>query len=157
MHARADGLQKEQDKQYTRRAAANLIQRLRDNSSRIQGMPTLAQMVNDEGKKSELISLLVTNDGSFEKVGLHLQAYEDACDAEINCKKALRWSKKEVEDHYGADAEKIMKYKTEQGMVEEDENCPGTVLYLISRKEDENERSWKRGNLTMFSMGHLHI
>ena len=71
-HARANGLQKEQDKQYTRRAAANLIQRLRENPSRTQGMPALAQMVNDEGKKSDLISLLVTNDGSFEKVGLHL-------------------------------------------------------------------------------------
>jgi len=68
----------------------------------------------------------------------------------------LRWSKKEVEDHYGADAEKIMKYKTEQGMIEDDENCPGGVLYLISRKEDENEKGWKRGNLAMFSMGHLH-
>ena len=68
-HARANGLQKEQDKQYTRRAA---IQRLRENPSRTQGMPALAQMVNDEGKKSDLISLLVTNDGSFEKVGLHL-------------------------------------------------------------------------------------
>ena len=153
--AHADA-QKEQDKQYTRRAAANLIQRLRENPARTAAFPALAQMINNEAKKSELISLLVTNDGAFDKVGLHLQAYEDAFDGETNRKKALRWSKKEVEDHYGADAEKIMKYKTETGMVEDDENNPGGVLYLISRKEDEAEKGWKRGNLALFSMGHLH-
>ena len=154
-HAHADA-QKEQDKQYTRRAAANLIQRLRENPARTAAFPALAQMINNEAKKSELISLLVTNDGAFDKVGLHLQAYEDAFDGETNRKKALRWSKKEVEDHYGADAEKIMKYKTETGMVEDDENNPGGVLYLISRKEDEAEKGWKKGNLALFSMGHLH-
>ena len=40
---------------YSRRAAANLINRLRDNPARVQGMPSLHALVFDESRKSELI------------------------------------------------------------------------------------------------------
>lgn len=136
-----------EQKEYTRRAAANLIKRLRENPSRMQEMPSLHKMVFDESKKSELISMLVDSDGAFEKVGASLQAFEESSRGEYNRKKALRWTKKEMEDHYGADAERTMKFKREQGLVEDDENCPGGELFLVSRREDESENVWRGGVL----------
>ena len=136
-----------EQKEYTRRAAANLIKRLKENPSRMQEMPSLHKMVFDDSKKSELISMLVDSDGAFEKVGASLQAFEESSRGEYNRKRALRWTKREVEEKYGADAEKIMKHKREQGLVEDDENCPGGELFLISRREDEWEHVTRGGAL----------
>ena len=136
-------------KEYTRRAAANLIQRLKDNPSRMKSLPALEKMVNDESKKSELITMLCESQGAFERVGANLQAYEEHMEDQSFKKKALRWTKKEMEDHYGADAEKTMKHKQETGMVEEDENCPGAVLYLVSRKVDEVATHTRHGILAL--------
>ena len=44
-------------KAYSRRAAANLIGRLRKNPDRVQSQPSLQNMLFDEAKKSELITL----------------------------------------------------------------------------------------------------
>lgn len=62
-------------------------------------------------------------------------------------KTALRWTKKEMEDHYGADAEKVMNFKRQQGLIEDDENCPGTEVFLMSKKEDEVENGFRGGDL----------
>jgi len=140
-------LHRSEQKEYTRRAAANLIKRLKENPSRMQEMPSLHKMVFDDSKKSELISMLVDSDGAFEKVGASLQAFEESSRGEYNRKRALRWTKREVEEKYGADAEKIMKHKREQGLVEDDENCPGGELFLISRREDEWEHVTRGGAL----------
>eukprot|EP00435_Cladocopium_sp_Y103_P029966 s3256_g7.t1 len=141
---------------YSRRAAANLIQRLRDNPKRMEGIPSLQKMVHDESKKSELITILCDNNGSLEAVGAYLQAFEETWHGEFHKKRALRWTKKEMEDHYGADAEKVMNYKRQQGLVEDDENCPGTELYLIARKEDEVE-SGTRGGPSAFQLSKLGL
>ena len=132
---------------YSRRAAANLIQRLRENPKRVEGLPSLHSMVHDESKKSELITILCENNGSLEAVGAYLQAFEETWRGEFHKKTALRWTKKEMEDHYGADAEKVMNFKRQQGLIEDDENCPGTEVFLMSKKEDEVENGFRGGDL----------
>ena len=49
-----------------------------------------------------------------------MQAFEETCVGDYHRKKALRWTKKEMEDHYGGDAEAVMKHKIQQGLVEDD-------------------------------------
>ena len=141
-----------QQKEYTRRAAANLISRLRDNPSRLQAMPALEKMVKDDTKKSELITMLCESNGCLEKVGANLEVYEERLTDQSFKKKALRWTKKEMEDHYGADAEAAMKHKREQGLTEDDENCPGALLYLISRTQDEFAKHSRSGALTIYAL-----
>ena len=140
---------------YSRRAAANLIQRLRDNPKRVEGIPSLHSMVHDETKKSELITILCENNGSLEAVGAYLQAFEETWRGEFHKKRALRWTKKEMEDHYGPEAEKVMNFKRQQGLIEDDENCPGTDLFLIARKEDEVEHG-SRGGVSAFHNSDMH-
>ena len=135
----------DQKQAYSRRAAANLIQRLKDNPKRLEGLPALAKMVNNEEKKSELISLLCEKGGSIEAVGATLQLYEEIVKTDLTRKKAVRWTKKQMEDHYGSDAEKAMAFKRQQGMVEEDENLPDGEVFLISQKEDEFEQGTRSG------------
>ena len=129
--------------QYGRRAAANLISRLANNPARLEGMPELAKMVNDPAKKSELITMICDSNGSLEEVGVQLRIVEENHRHEYHRKMAHRWTKKEMEDHYGSEAQKVMDFKRQHGMVEDDENCPGGELFLISKKEDmfEDQRS----------------
>lgn len=129
--------------QYSRRAAANLISRLANNPARLEGMPELADMVNDPGKKGELISMICASNGSLEDVGVQLRIVEEKNRNEFHRKMAHRWTKKEMEDHYGSEAQKVMDFKRQKGMVEDDENCPGGELFLISKKEDmiEDQRT----------------
>ena len=142
-HAIAHQLEKQQkaakDQEYTRRAAANLIKRLRENPARLQGMQSLKDMVFDEGKKGDLISLLVDNSGSLNKVQCHLQLLQETGNIQVARKVAMRLTKKQMQDMYGDDAEKVMKHKEESGMIEDDENMPDGKVYLVAKREDENE------------------
>ena len=140
--------------QYSRRAAANLIGRLRANPQRVKETP-LAALVFDEGRKSELIDLLCQHSGDLQQAGLTLQVHEEHSSSQAHRKRAVRWTKKQMEDAYGADAAQAMKHKEATGMVEDDENCPGRVyspsptcecglraaaggiVYLMAQKEDE--------------------
>lgn len=109
---------------YTRKAAANLIQRLKESPARLAGLPSsLKDMVNDESKKSELITVLCESSGDLAEAGAMLEAYEESCRIEANRKLAVRWTKKQMHDKYGDDAEKVMAHKHQEGMVEKDENC----------------------------------
>ena len=54
-----------------------------------------------------------------------------------------------MQDAYGEDADKVMKHKESMGMVEEDENCPDGIVYLVAEREDEEDnfsRSGRDGN-----------
>lgn len=135
----------DQRQAYSRRAAANLISRLRDNPKRVEGYPALKKMVFSDEKKSDLITMLCDSNGELEAVGASLQAFEETCVGDYHRKKALRWTKKEMEDHYGTDAEAVMKHKIQQGLVEDDENLPGGQLFLVARKEDEHESGTRSG------------
>lgn len=80
-----------------------------------------------------------------------LQAFEETCVGDYHRQKALRWTKKEMEDHYGGDAQAVMKHKIQQGLVEDDENLPGGQLFLIARKEDEHDSGTRTGTLPMLA------
>ena len=137
---------------YTRRAAANLINRLQQNPSRMGKLhPTLKDMVFNENKKSELISVLCDQSGSLEKVSAFFQAQEEKGNVKVNRRKAQRLTKKQMQDTYGPEAEKVMKQKEENGLVEEDENFAGGLVYLFMQKEDENE-SYSRSSFSPLSL-----
>ncbi|CAL1170983.1 unnamed protein product [Cladocopium goreaui] len=133
------------DGEYTRRAAANLIQRLKKNPGRLTTMPSLHQMVFDEEKKNELITMICENGGKLEQVQCHLQQMEERGRVFSARKKALRWTKKQMQDAYGEDADKVMKHKESMGMVEEDENCPDGIVYLVAQREDEEDNFSRSG------------
>ena len=44
-----------------------------------------------------------------------------------------------MQDAYGEDAEAVMKFKEEQGLIDDDENNPNGKVYLIAAREDETE------------------
>ena len=144
--------QKKQDNEYTRRAAANLIKRLKDNPNRIEGMPALKDLVFNEAKKGDLISLMVENGGDLNKVQMHLQMMEESGTINVGRKKALRYTKKQMQDMYGEDAEKVMKHKESTGMTEEDENMPDVKLYLVAQREDEVEDFTRNSILEIFGI-----
>lgn len=125
--------------EYSRRAAANLINRLVKNPGRLESLPSLKGMVFDERKKSELITALVDSSGDLHKANAFFQMQEEKGKAVIARKKALRLTKKQMQDTYGDEAEKVMKHKENTGMTEADENCPDSVVYLVAQKEDEHE------------------
>eukprot|EP00435_Cladocopium_sp_Y103_P020735 s1946_g5.t1 len=100
--------------EYSRRAAANLIKRLKENPSRVQAF---------------------------------LQVQEEVGRVNIARKKALRYTKKQMQDHYGEEAEAVMKFKEEQGLTDDDENNPNGKVYLISALEDETENYRRNCNL----------
>lgn len=133
------------DGEYTRRAAANLIQRLKKNPGRLTNMPSLHQMVFDEEKKNELITMICENGGKLEQVQCHLQQMEERGRVFSARKKALRWTKKQMQDAYGEDADKVMKHKESLGMVEDDENCPDGIVYLVAQREDEEDNFSRSG------------
>ena len=112
-------------------------------------MPSLHQMVFGEEKKNELITMICENGGKLEQVQCHLQQMEERGRVFSARKKALRWTKKQMQDAYGEDADKVMKHKESMGMVEEDENCPDGIVYLVAQREDEEDnfsRSGRDGN-----------
>ena len=137
-------------KSYTRRAAANLIQRLRDSPDRLMGLPkSLQDMVNSESKKSELISILCDAGGALDEVAVSFQVYEDKYRAEMNRKSAVRLTRKQMVDTYGEEAEKVMAFKEKEGLTEADENCPGAVVYIVAQRSDETECGTKSGILAV--------
>ena len=108
-------------------------------------MPSLRQMVFDEEKKNELISMICENGGKLEQVQCHLQQMEERGRVFSVKKKALRLTKKQMQDAYGEDADKVMKHKQATGMVEEDENCPDGIVYLVAQREDEEDNFTRGG------------
>lgn len=135
-----------EQQEYSRRAAANLISRLQNNPARLEGLPDLKKLVFDGSRKSELISMLCEQGGSLEQVNAKLVVQEETGKLQINRKKALRYTKKQMNDMYGDDAAGVMKHKEAIGMVEDDENNPGGFVYLISQKEDEAENYNRSGS-----------
>lgn len=67
----------DQRQTYSRRAAANLISRLRENPKRVEGFPELRKMVFSDAKKSDLITMLCESNGALETLGTPLQAFEE--------------------------------------------------------------------------------
>ena len=145
------------DAEYSRRAAANLLARLKKNPSRLDGLPSLRKMVFEEEKKNDLISMLCENGGNLEQVQVNLQQQEEVGRVFSAKKKALRFTKKQMEDSYGQDADKVMKFKESIGMIEEDENNPDGIVYLIAQREDEEDNYNRSGwdVLRIFSMNIL--
>ena len=140
---------------YNRRAAANLINRLRANPSRLQGHPNLEKMVFDDAKKPELITLLTEQNGSLGGVSAVLVLQEEKGRVQMSRKQALRYTKKQMMDTYGEEADKVMKHKEDAGLVEKDENNPDGFVYLIANKVDENEDYLRSGRFVLFSKGVL--
>ena len=90
--------------------------------------------------------MLCEQGGSLEQVNAKLVVQEETGKLQINRKKALRYTKKQMNDMYGDDAAGVMKHKEAIGMVEDDENNPGGFVYLISQKEDEAENYNRSGS-----------
>ena len=146
----ADGKEgKEEEGPYSRRAAANLIQRLRNNPDRVKGSPALEKMVFDDDRKSELISILVDEKGNLEAAqAVCMVMAEEVGENDTFAKRAQRWTKKQMENHYGEEADRVMKRKTELGHTEVDENCPDVTLFLVMLKEDVHEEFRSKSHLT---------
>ena len=140
--------------EYSRRAAANLIKRLKENPSRMEGMPSLRSMVMDDSKKSDLISILVEQQGNLQQVATYLQVQEENGRVQIARKRAIRKTKKQMLDLYGEEASKVMKHKEESGMIEKDENHPDGFVYLIAEKEDDVEDFNRTGSMEAFMCNH---
>ena len=81
------------DAEYSRRAAANLLARLKKNPSRLDGLPSLRKMVFEEEKKNDLISMLCENGGNLEQVQVNLQQQEEVGRVFSAKKKALRFTR----------------------------------------------------------------
>ena len=123
----------------------------------MEALPALSKMVFNDQKKSELISALVETSGSMEKVNAVFQMQEERGNHNAMRKKALRFTKKQMRDAYGDDADKVMKHKEENDMVEDDENCPGTKVYLVAQKEDEHEEFSRSSAWDYFFVRYVNV
>ena len=146
------------DAEYSRRAAANLLARLKKNPSRLDGLPSLRKMVFEEKKKNDLISMLCENGGNLEQVQVELAAAgRKLVGFSQPRRKLCVLPRSKMEDSYGQDADKVMKFKESIGMIEEDENNPDGIVYLIAQREDEEDNYNRSGwdVLRIFSMNIL--
>ena len=64
---------------YTRRAAANLINRLKNNTSRLHELPADLQTLVSSEEKSKLISMLCEADGNLEVMMGNFRAMQAGC------------------------------------------------------------------------------
>eukprot|EP00913_Durusdinium_trenchii_P000143 g129.t1 len=87
-------------------------------------------MVFDDAKKPELITLLTEQNGSLGGVSAVLVLQEEKGRVQMSRKQALRYTKKQMMDTYGEEADKVMKHKEDAGSAQD---------------EDIAERPQKRG------------
>ena len=122
---------------------------MRKKPARLEGLPDLKKLVFDGSRKSELISLLCDEGGNLEGVQGKLQIQEEAGRTNVARKTAVRYTKKQMNDIYVDDAALVMKHKEDTGVIEEDENNPGGHVYLVAKKEDEEEDFHRHCNLIL--------
>ncbi|CAJ1402263.1 unnamed protein product [Effrenium voratum] len=94
---------------YTRRAAANLLSRLRNNSARMAALDSgfRNQLLNlDDASRASLITALCECNGDLEEI--------------INKCGAVK-------------ADEVMNHKRKCGLTQDDPNAPGTTLFLLSK------------------------
>ena len=89
--------------------------------------------------------MLCEQNGSLSGVSAVLQLQEEEGRIQTSRKQALRLTKKQMVDAYGDEADKVMKHKMDNGLVERDENNPNGWVFLVAKRVDEDENFKRRG------------
>lgn len=126
------------DKQlYSRRAAANLLGRIKKNSARMASLdPELRRRVlsGEEGVKSELISALCEIGGDIDALSATFQMETVVSSSSSSNNTTEPMTEKELVQSYGEEgAQKIIAHKRSIGMEQDDPNCPGFKVYLMHK------------------------
>lgn len=126
-------------KTVSRRAAYNLLDRLRKNPQRLQNVdPSMREklLTTDSHIPSDMISGLMNHGGDLEALSASFRASRESALWDKSSSKLKPLTEMEVIQRYGEkEAGNVMKHKKASGMTRDDPNNPGKSLYLMMDEE----------------------
>ena len=124
-------------KGYTRRAAANLLSRLRNNSARTAALDSgfRNQLLNlDDASRASLITALCECNGDLEALNASFETESVNEEFSRNTSTLEPYTEQEIINKYGAvKADEVMNHKRKCGLTQDDPNAPGATLFLLSK------------------------
>ena len=126
---------------YTWKAAYNFVHRLKQNSKRLSECSEQLRLLlasNDESDKKKLIRLVTESKGKVEDLEMKVSHEQSVTEFET--------AKTRVT---GSRAREVMDYKVSMGEFQEDQNLPGSRVFLIARDLAETGTDHKKSSLTL--------
>ena len=122
---------------YSRRAAANLLSRRRNNQARMAALNSNLrnQLLNlDEAGRTALVTSLCECNGDLDALNASFETETLNEEFSRNTSTLEPYTEQEVINKYGsAKAEEVMNYKRRTGLTQDDPNAPGTTLFLLAK------------------------
>ena len=135
---------------YTRRAAAGVLARLRQNKARLAQLPpsmVQACQSEDPDVKSNLITMITEAAGDMGQVMSHFSV--SVMKQGQRCEKDVLepMTEAQVRMVYGASADRLMAEKRSQGLVEVDPNLSEGMLFLVSKRT--RHHGWMKESVSL--------
>lgn len=125
------------DKTMTRRAAYNLLNRIKNNPTRLNLLdPKIREKLltsdSETAVPSDLVTQLVNAGGDLEHLNAVFSVSHEKEQYELDNSKLKPHTELMVFAKYGeTDGKPVMELKQQQGLVKDDPNCPGKKVYLM--------------------------
>lgn len=123
------------DGSRSRRAAYNVLLRLKKNQTRLEQAPAKLRerLLDGHGIPSDLIDTLLHH-GDLDAFVASFQTTIENKTSSKNKDALVPMTERQVRDLYGEDADAVMQTKIDQGLTEKDRNRPGSILYIMFEK-----------------------
>ena len=125
------------DKSMTRRAAYNLLNRIKNNPTRLNLLdPKVREKLltsdSETAVPPDLVTQLVNAGGDLEQLNAVFSVSHEKEQYELDNSKLKPHTEMMIFAKYGeADGKAVMELKRQQGLVKDDPNCPGKKVYLL--------------------------
>ena len=137
---------------YTWKAAYNFVHRLKQNSKRLSECSEQLRLLlasNDESDKKKLIRLVTESKGKVEDLEMKVSHEQSVTEFETAKTRVTPVTEAELCQIYGSRAREVMDYKVSMGEFQEDQNLPGSRVFLIARDLAETGADHKKSSLTL--------
>ena len=136
----------------TWKAAYNFVHRLKQNSKRLSECSEQLRLLlasNDESDKKKLIRLVTESKGKVEDLEMKVSHEQSVTEFETAKTRVTPVTEAELCQIYGSRAREVMDYKVSMGEFQEDQNLPGSRVFLIARDLAETGTDHKKSSLTL--------
>ena len=137
---------------YTWKAAYNFVHRLKQNSKRLSECSEQLRLLlasSDESDKKKLIRLVTESKGKVEDLEMKVSHEQSVTEFETAKTRVTPVTEAELCQIYGSRAREVMDYKVSMGEFQEDQNLPGSRVFLIARDLAETGTDHKKSSLTL--------
>ena len=137
------------DGDYTWKAAYNFVHRLKQNSKRLSECSEQLRLLlasNDESDKKKLIRLVTESKGKVEDLEMKVSHEQSVTEFETAKTRVTPVTEAELCQIYGSRAREVMDYKVSMGEFQEDQNLPGSRVFLIARDLAETGTDHKKSS-----------